>query len=477
LGDESPAVRGQALQLSETRMAASASLRAAAVSAANDSNGRVRFQAALSLGAVVGPDVIGALAGILSRDGADTWVQSAALSSSAGSATELLAALVQDLAFLGTAQATPVLTRLATTIGAQADDASLAGAFRLLAAQPDSAAWPVAVLDGLGQGLQHGKRSLRKLWEQPPPALADAVRGVLPLFRRAAAAAVDLNGGVPERVTALRRLGYGPFGIAVEPVAAALGPQNPPDVQVAAVRTLGAHDNARIAELLLSHWDEFGPAVRREATEALCARPDRVAKLLDAVAAKRVTAAQIEAARRTQLLRHPNPSLRRRATELFAATVSPDRRRVIDEYRPGLDSPADVGRGKAVFAKNCATCHKLGEEGHEVGPDLRAALGNKTKEALLIDVLDPNREVDPRYVNYQVTTTSGRLVTGMMAVETPASVTLRRAEKAEDTVLRAQIDTIQATAQSLMPEEMEKQLSKKDLADVIAFLLSQAKPQ
>src|SRR5205823_5814387 len=135
-------------------------------------------------------------------------------------------------------------------------------------------------------GLQHGKRSLRKLWEQPPPALTDAVHGVLPLFRRAAAVAGDAKVAMPERVTALRRLGYGPFDVAADALAAALGPQNPPDVQVAAVRALTAQDNPRVAELLLSHWEEFGPAVRREVIEALCARPDRLAKLLDAVAAK-----------------------------------------------------------------------------------------------------------------------------------------------------------------------------------------------
>jgi putative heme-binding domain-containing protein len=275
----------------------------------------------------------------------------------------------------------------------------------------------------------------------------------------------------------LRRLGYGPFDVAVDALAASLGPQNPPEIQVAAVRALAAQDNPRVATLLLDHWEEFGPAMRREAIEALCGRPDRLTKLLDAVAAKRVTPTQIEVTRRTQLLRHPNVALRRRATELFANAGNPDRRKVVEEFRPALDLAADLGRGKAVFTKNCVTCHKLGDEGHEVGPDLRAALGNKTKEALLIDILDPNREVDPRYVNYQVMTTSGRLVTGLLAVETPASVTLRRADKAEDTILRTQIDSIQATAQSLMPDEMEKQLSKQDLADLIAFLLSQARPQ
>jgi mono/diheme cytochrome c family protein len=61
-------------------------------------------------------------------------------------------------------------------------------------------------------------------------------------------------------------------------------------------------------------------------------------------------------------------------------------------------------------------------------------------------------------------------------VETPASVTLRRAEKAEDTILRTQIEEIAATGKSVMPDELEKQLTKQDLADLIAYLMSVAAP-
>ena len=405
----------------------------------------VRYQAAFSLGSV--NDGLDSLAKILVHDGGDPWVQSAALSSAAKTAPDLLAKLIREPAFVKAPHAAAVLTRLATVIGAQADDAALARVFKLLGDQPDSATWPVAVLDGLGQGLQNGKRSLRKLWEQPPPALAESVRGILPLFRRAAAVAVDPKADLAERATALRRLGYGPFAIGVDALAAALNPQNPPELQTAAIRSLAVHNNARVAALILDHWDEYGPTVRREAIEALCARTDRLNKLLDAIAAKRVSAAQIEAARRQQILRIPNAAIRKRATELFANAGNPDRRKVVENYRPVLDLKPDLARGKALFTKNCATCHKLGGEGHEVGPDLHGALGNKTKEALLIDILDPNREVDPRFVNYMVTTTAGRTMTGLLAVETPASVTLRRADKAEDTILRTQIESIQATAQ------------------------------
>jgi putative heme-binding domain-containing protein len=477
LHDPSPAVRERALQLSESYISQAPDLREGLTRAAADPSPAVRYQAAFSLGALTGNAAVKTLVDILTRDGADPWVQTAALSSAGHSAPNLLTGLIRERRFTEAAHADAVLARLAMVIGAQVDDAALAGVFKLLGQQPDSAAWPAAVLDGLGQGLQNGKRSLRKLWEQPPPGLADAVHGVLPLFRRAASVAGDPNGDMAERVTALRRLGYGPFKIGLDSLAGALGPKNPTEIQTAAVRALAAFDNSRVAQILLDHWEEFGPAVRREVIEALCARPDRLTKLLDAMAAKKVSPAQIEAARRQQILRIPNANVRRRAQELFANAGNPDRRKVIEDYRSALELKPDLAHGKAIFTKTCATCHKLGDEGHEVGPDLRGALGNKTKDALLVDLLDPNREVDPRYVNYLVTTTAGRSVTGLLAVETPASVTLRRADKAEDTILRAQIESIQATAQSLMPEEMEKQLSKQDVADVIAFLLSQAKPQ
>ena len=141
------------------------------------------------------------------------------------------------------------------------------------------------------------------------------------------------------------------------------------------------------------------------------------------------------------------------------------------------ETPATGGNaanGKSVFKKTCSTCHRLEEGGTEVGPDLLSALRTKTREGLLIDIFDPSREVDPRYINYIVNTKSGRVFTGMIAAETASSITLRRAEKAEDVILRNQIEEIQATAKSLMPENLESQLSKQDAADVIAYLLSVA---
>jgi putative heme-binding domain-containing protein len=126
-----------------------------------------------------------------------------------------------------------------------------------------------------------------------------------------------------------------------------------------------------------------------------------------------------------------------------------------------------------VFRKNCATCHRLENTGHVVGPDLLAALKGKDKATLLVAILDPNREIDARYVNQVVTLRSGRTTTGLTAVETAGSLTLKRAEGVEEVLLRGQIDSVEATGQSLMPEGLEKEIPPASMADLLAYLIQQ----
>ena len=96
----------------------------------------------------------------------------------------------------------------------------------------------------------------------------------------------------------------------------------------------------------------------------------------------------------------------------------------------------------------------------QVGADLISGLKNKSADQLLVDILDPSREVDPRYVAYQVTTRRGQAFTGLIAAETAASITLKRGEGAEDTILRTQIEAVESTGKSLMPEGLEAQIAE-----------------
>jgi putative membrane-bound dehydrogenase-like protein len=480
LKDESAGVREQALRLADERIAKSPQVRTAVVALADDPDPRVRFQLAFTLGETDAPEAVAALVKIARRDVADIWTQTAVLSSALRTASLLLESLATDADFTtaGPGPRLQFLSRLASLVGARATDADLARTMRLLSADKGSVPpWQVAVLDGLGQGLQNSGRPLGRLWEQPPPALQEAVAQVKPFFERAAAAVHDEKRPDAERIAAARLLGQGPFPIAGPALQELLAPKTPAEVQLAAVRALSLQDNPKVPELLLAAWSSYGPALRREVLEALFARADRLDRLLTAIEQKAILPSQLEPQRIEQLRKHPNAKLRERAHQLLAGQATPDRKKVLEDYKVVLELKADAVQGKAVFKKVCATCHRLENVGVEVGPDLLAALRNKTREALLIDLLDPSREVDSRYINYLVTTKTGRVVTGMIAAETGSSITLRRAEKAEDTILRTQIDEIQATAKSVMPEGLESQLSKQDVADVIAYLLSVAAPK
>jgi putative heme-binding domain-containing protein len=154
---------------------------------------------------------------------------------------------------------------------------------------------------------------------------------------------------------------------------------------------------------------------------------------------------------------------------LGSATVGP-RAEVIARYRPALALPADRGRGEKVFERECFGCHRLGERGQAVGPNL-ASVARRTPEEILTHVLDPNREVAPDFLEYVVALKDGRVASGLIVTETATGVTLRRAQGAEETVLRRDIDSIASTGKSLMPEGLEAQVKPQEMADLLAFLL------
>ena len=136
-----------------------------------------------------------------------------------------------------------------------------------------------------------------------------------------------------------------------------------------------------------------------------------------------------------------------------------------------LDITGNREAGRAVFAKICATCHQAEGRGIDVGPNL-ATVTNRSGEDLLVHILDPNREVAPNFVNYNVATVEGRVFSGIITEESANAITLKRSEGATDVIPREQIETIASTGVSLMPEGLEKGLSVQDFADLIAFVRS-----
>jgi putative heme-binding domain-containing protein len=146
---------------------------------------------------------------------------------------------------------------------------------------------------------------------------------------------------------------------------------------------------------------------------------------------------------------------------------------VVESYRKAMkDLTGNVARGKEVFKQNCSQCHKLDGIGHEVGPPL-AAFKNRGADAIVLNVIDPNREVLPQYQQWSFYDFNGIQHVGLIKAEGEGSITLLRGENATTTILRADVESQSNTGRSLMPEGLENQVDPQKMADLVAYILSQ----
>jgi putative heme-binding domain-containing protein len=289
------------------------------------------------------------------------------------------------------------------------------------------------------------------------------------LLTQAAAAAGDEQAPLPKRVAAVEQLRLAKFADQRELLFTLLGPAVPADLQAAALRTLASYDAAEVAELALSRFAAFSPRLKGQATDVLLSRPVWTLALLSAIEAGQVGMGDLDPVRLKLLAEHRDEAIRTRAARLLAGSQTSKRADIVAAYKNTLEMTGDSARGKQAFAKTCAACHKVQGVGHEIGPNL-AAMKARGPEAILLNVLDPNREVNPQFLSYALLTLDGRQLTGMITAETATSVTLKRADNASDTVLRIDIDQLKSTGLSLMPEGLEKQVDQQTMADLLEYL-------
>ena len=146
-------------------------------------------------------------------------------------------------------------------------------------------------------------------------------------------------------------------------------------------------------------------------------------------------------------------------------------RRLSNDLRAGT---GDRTRGKALFARHCGTCHVLfGEgariEGARIGPDLTGANRGDTA-ALLANLVDPSAVIRSDWLSHTLVTRSGRVLQGLLAAEDGATVTLLDARGSRTAIDRDDVESIEPSAVSLMPERLLEQLSPGELRDLFAWL-------
>jgi putative heme-binding domain-containing protein len=321
---------------------------------------------------------------------------------------------------------------------------------------------------GLGDGLRQAGKNLRTAFPNPESFGAQKVEFVMGNARMIALNEFEFP---KKRIEAARLLSYEEFEKSKDVLVKLLDARQPQEVQIAAVKSLAGFKNPEVGGILLQPWRNYTPEVREQVLTAIFARRERIAALLGAVESGAVLPAQISATRKASLLANSDAKLRERAANLFGQSVAGSRKEILEKYKPVLALKGDRTKGQKIFENNCMICHRLGDKGNNVGPNLETVRGWDV-EKIMMNILDPNREVAPNFIAYDVELKDGSSLAGLIAAETANSITVKLEDIYEETVLRQNIEKISSSGLSLMPEGLEAAIPEQDMADLIAFILA-----
>jgi putative heme-binding domain-containing protein len=471
LSDSNAAVRQQAVRLSEPLVKSGNNLGIATL--ASDSDLRVRYQAALSLGESPNEMAGNALASIARKDMADPWMRAAVLSSARRCWSPIFREVLDvDPETVGRSE---LIQGLIATAAGDGDRQKLTGVMEAILPKPDAPfqTWQMQALAAALDALERHKISVHELSSTDAAATHGKIAERLAAtFGRAFDAAGDSKADESYRTAAIRLLGRSPEReqADIRLLIGLLEDASAP-VRKASANALQHCSNAGVPNLLLSDWNQRPPSYRRASIELMLGRPAWAGELLDAVERGDVGRNEIPLVSRQRLLAESNPALKEHATKIWAANPTSSRTEVLAKYRAATPPRGDVAKGAVVFSANCSQCHLVHGIGHGVGPDL-AALADKSPDDLLTSILDPNAAVEPRFIAYNVQTRDGRTLTGVISAETSTSLTVVQPGGLTESLLRADIQGIRASGVSLMPEGLEQAIPPEDLAHLIAYLKS-----
>jgi putative membrane-bound dehydrogenase-like protein len=338
---------------------------------------------------------------------------------------------------------------------------------------------PPSWLAALGKALGHEDVAVRR------EAVA-AIRarnlgdfdGALVALSKQGAAPAELRIAALDCVAARQR-SLAPEAFAL--LASHLGEKTEPLLRAAAARTLGA-STLHQAQLhaLAKHLAGAGPMVVPLAAPAFArSRDAAVGEALVAALVRSPGADALAGDDLDRLLRGYPDEVRRAARPLFDRLEA--RQKEQAAYLARLTQelllrPGNAQRGREVFFSKkaaCYGCHRAAGKGGNVGPDLSQVGRFRTTRDLLESIVFPSSSIVPEFRQYVITTKKGTQATGMIVRETSDAVYLRTSDLAEVRIARGQVEEMTPSKVSLMPEGLEKTMSRQELSDLLEFLYAQ----
>ncbi len=242
------------------------------------------------------------------------------------------------------------------------------------------------------------------------------------------------------------------------------------------LRALAAFPDPSIAQALVNRYGSFTPSEREDAVNTLASRPDHAMRLLAAIGDGAISPRDLSATTARQIQALGKPEIDRALERVWGASrpTSGEKAQLSAKYKALLGSStarkADASRGRAVFNRSCVQCHKLFDQGGDVGPELTGS-DRANPDYVLENVLDPSATVGRDYRLTTVATIDGRLVSGIVRAQSEKTLTIQTVNE-RVTLPREEIEEFKETNVSMMPEGILEKLSEEEIRDLIAYLAS-----
>jgi putative heme-binding domain-containing protein len=293
------------------------------------------------------------------------------------------------------------------------------------------------------------------------------------VIRRALAVVRDLMKPRRERLDAIHALAIAHPPAAREPLQKIVAEDKDVELRAEACRALSSYDNPEISRSVIAGWKSYPPAVRTEAVNLLASRKEWANAMLNAIGDKRVPRTDLTDNTILRLRAFKDKKLDDLVKQVWGEVrdTPADLAKLIDKMRGELYAgPASFERGRKVFDNTCAKCHQFDGRGHDVGPNLDGA--SREIEYLLINVLDPNRVVGAPYFTRQVILKTGKIEAGLLAEEDEQSITLKTENAAKKVILKKDVEEVQVSPKSVMPEGLAGTMSVQDFRDLVRYVMA-----
>ena len=294
------------------------------------------------------------------------------------------------------------------------------------------------------------------------PVFQEAIRLINKLLKTQTAPAA-----VP--VALVNLLTAAPAGQAENIFSGILQTASSPLLLQAAAQALARAQTTESAAAIYTDWNTLSRETRRQIL--LAAPRTEVSRnaLYAALQTAQLGVAEIPFAVAATLSRTGEAAERRRFAEILKTEANTDRAAVLREFSAVDALRGDPHRGGAIFNGQCQTCHAVLGTGGRVGPDLSGA-GRQSTAELLKHILDPSQTIEPDYLQYEIATRDGKVLTGLIADESDTTLALCDAQGKITPIARSELSEMRALATSLMPEGVETKIDPQAMADLIAFL-------